>query len=85
MVKKTKQFKDGHYEVSMHWKSDPVKLPENYAAAYKRLMSTEKKLMRNKGQRKTYKNIIDSYLKKGYIRKVSKQENHKDGTFHISQ
>ena len=29
MVKKTKQFKDGHYEVSMHWKSDPVKLPEN--------------------------------------------------------
>ena len=48
-------------------------------------MSTEKKLMRNKGQRKTYENIIDSYLKKGYIRKVSKQENHKDGTFHISQ
>ena len=85
MVKKTKQFNDGHYEVSMHWNSDPVKLPENYAAAYKRLMSTEKKLMRNKGQRKTYENIIDSYLKKGYIRKVSKQENHKDGTFHISQ
>ena len=85
MVKKTKQFKDGYYEVSMHWNSDPVKLAENYAAAYKRLMSTEKKLMRNKGQRKTYENIIDSYLKKGYIRKVSKQENHKDGTFHISQ
>ena len=23
MVKKTMQFKDGHYEVSMPWKSDP--------------------------------------------------------------
>ena len=73
MVKKTMQFKDGHYEVSMPWKSDLDKLPENYAAGYKRLMSKEK-LTRNKGQRKTYKNI-DSYMKKGDIRKVSNQEN----------
>ena len=61
----------------MPWKSDPDKLPENYTAAYKRLMSSERKLMRNKGQRETYKNIIDSYPKKGYIRKVSNQENDK--------
>ena len=77
MVKKSMQFKDGRYEVSMPWKSDPEKLPENYASAYKRLMSTEKKLMRNKEQEETYKNIIDSYLKKGYIRRVSNQENEK--------
>ena len=70
------QFKDGLYEVSMPWKSDLDKLPENYAAGYKRLMSTEK-LTRNKGQRKTYKNIIDSYMKKGDVRKVSNQENDK--------
>ena len=41
------QFKDGHYEVSMAWKSDPNKLPENYVAAYKRRASKEKKLIRN--------------------------------------
>ena len=77
MVKKIVQFQDGHYEVSMPWKNDPDKLPENYAAAYKRLMSTKKKLTRNKGQRETYKNILDSYLKKCCIRKVSNQENDK--------
>ena len=77
MVKKTMQFKDGHYDVSVSWKSDPERLPENYAAAYKRFISTETKLTRNKSQRETYKNIIDSYLKKDQIRKVSNQENDK--------
>ena len=47
MVKKAMQFKDGYYEVSMAWKSDPNKLPENYVAAYKRRASKEKKLIRN--------------------------------------
>ena len=51
MVKKTMQFKDGHYDVSVSWKSDPERLPKNYAAAYKRFISTETKLTRNKSQR----------------------------------
>ena len=40
-------------------------------------MSTVNKLMRNKEQEETYKNIIDSYQKKCYIRKVLNQENEK--------
>ena len=44
---------DGRYEVSIPWEKDPQDLPNNYSAAYKRLETTERSIIR-RGQADAY-------------------------------
>ena len=62
------------YEVSIPWRIDPSKLPNNYKMALNRLQSTEKKLLKDSELFCAYRNVISSYIDKGYISKVDRQQ-----------
>ena len=47
LVQDSMQYKDGQYEVRISWKRDPECLPDNYDIAVKRMMNTERKLLRD--------------------------------------
>ncbi|KAL7724183.1 hypothetical protein ACLKA6_017256 [Drosophila palustris] len=58
--------KGNHYEVSLPWKSDDVKLPDNNPMAIQRLKCLERKLLRDKETAQAYQNEIQKLLDKGY-------------------
>ena len=47
LVQDSIKYKDGRYEVGIPWKRDPECLPDNYDMVVKRMMNTEKKLLRD--------------------------------------
>ena len=65
------QFKDGRYDVEMPWKPNVSELPNNYDMAVNRLLSTEKRLLKDPQLDGAYSNVINEYLKKGYVSKVT--------------
>ena len=48
-----------------------TELPCNYEMALKRLFSTEKRLLKNSALATAYAKVIDSYIKKGYVKKIN--------------
>ena len=50
----------------------------NHKMAMKRLQNTQKRLLKNPDVMKAYDEVIDQYLKKGYIRKVPVSEKQTD-------
>ena len=62
------------YEVGIPWKEHPSGIKPNYTTAMKRLCNTEKRLIRDKILGEMYDKVITEYDKKGYIRKVSADE-----------
>ncbi|XP_067676275.1 uncharacterized protein [Haliotis asinina] len=69
-VKDTVKFENG-----IPWKESVSPLPDNWDIAYKHLCNTEKKLSKNEQIAVTYDGIISQYVEKGYIEKVSLDEN----------
>ena len=57
----------------MPWKQGADQIKSNKEMSIKRLECTEKTLKRRQ-QADAYKSVISDYVKKGYIRKVSKDE-----------
>ncbi|XP_067667338.1 uncharacterized protein [Haliotis asinina] len=74
-VKDTVKFENGRYQIGIPWKESVSPLPDNWDIAYKRLCNTEKKLSKNEQVAVTYDGIISHYVEKGYIEKVSLDEN----------
>ena len=66
IAQRSLKFDNGKYELSLPWK-DEQHLSNNYPMAMKRLMSTEKKLLRDPDLAETYKKILDDHVKKGYL------------------
>ncbi|XP_041784360.1 uncharacterized protein LOC121602553 isoform X2 [Anopheles merus] len=62
---------DGHFEASLLWKYDTIKLPDNKAMALRRHECLERKLRRNPELNKAMHSKIAEYEQKGYIRKLS--------------
>ena len=62
------------YKIATPWKENRPTLPDNREHALKRLASTEKKLKKDMAVCKEYQNTIESYVEKGYLRKVGKDE-----------
>ena len=62
------------YKVATPWKENRPTLPDNREHALKRLASTEKKLKKDMAVCKEYQYTIESYVEKGYLRKVGKDE-----------
>ena len=81
-MENTVQFKDGRYEVSIPWKSEPH-LPDNSEMALKRLAQTEKRIKKNPEVESRYSETIEKYLEKGYLRKVEKQEVQPDSKWYL--
>lgn len=66
---------EGDWEFCLLWKSDSVKLPNNYSGALSRLQSIERKMDKDPlYSRDEYCAKVEEYLRKSYARKLSKEE-----------
>ncbi|XP_075167990.1 uncharacterized protein LOC142241581 [Haematobia irritans] len=63
-----------HFQTGLLWKGDDVIMPNSYDMSLKRLQSMERKMIRDYNFSVAYKEIIASYIKKGYVRKLSNEE-----------
>ena len=66
--------KKQRYKIGIPWKNGQPHLPDNYQMAVTRLFNTEKKLIKNEHVGNEYQENIESYLKKGYLRKIEPNE-----------
>lgn len=66
----TKKKDNGHYEVPLLWKFDNIQLPDSYGMCLRRLICLERKLKQNSELHTIFKEKIETYLSKGYIRKL---------------
>lgn len=71
------KFIDGHYRIAIPWKEERVFLLNNYSMALRRLQNLEKRLEKIPGVAQAYKENIETYLEKGYIRQVNSLEKQK--------
>ena len=55
------KYVDGRYQVAIPWKDDECALPNNYEMALRRLLNTEKRLLKNPEIGETYTNNINQY------------------------
>ena len=61
----------GHYQLPLLWKEGYIdQLPDNLFLAQRRLISLKKRLVKDEKLRIKYTEVMDSYLSKGYARKV---------------
>jgi len=65
------QFKEERSEVEMLWKPNAPELPNNYEMAVSRLISTEKRLLKDTRLAESYSEVISKRTQKGYISKVT--------------
>ena len=61
------QFKGERNEVEMPWKPNAPELSNNYEMAVNRLISTEKRLLKDPKLAESYSEVISKYTQKGYI------------------
>ena len=73
LTEKTRKV-GNHYEVGLLWKSDEVRMPNNYNAAFRRLLSTERSLNRQPEKAEAYKEVLMGYVRKGHARKLTNEE-----------
>ena len=64
---------NGKYEVPMLWKKIDSRLPNNHETALRRLRSLHKWFLGNPDLFEKYKKIINTFLKEGYARKMTKE------------
>lgn len=73
-VSKSLKFDGGHYQVAVPWREGCPSLPNNLALAKRRLVSTERKLFKEKEVATAYQQVLDDYLDKQYIRRVPSEK-----------
>ena len=67
-------YKGERYSVAVPWKGQRAQLPDNRHMAESRLLSTEKNLKKKEIVEREYKKTIETYVAKGYLRKVPENE-----------
>ena len=72
LVQDSIKYKDGRYRVGIPWKRDPEYLPHNDDMAVKRMMNTEKKVLRDDKIANEYNHIIEDYINKDYVKVLVK-------------
>ena len=73
-VNKVLKFNGQHYEVAVPWRDERPQLPNNLPMARKRLVSTKRRLIKDKEVAVAYQQVINDYLDKEYIRCVPDDE-----------
>ena len=62
---------DGHYQLPLLWKEGYLnQLPNNLFLAQRRLVSLKRRLLKDKELKLKYVEVVNSYLTKGYARKI---------------
>ena len=67
-------YKEGKYEVPMLWQEENPPFPNNYKIALKRFNMLKQRLKQDSDLRKKYYDTINTYIKEGYAKKLSKEE-----------
>jgi hypothetical protein len=62
------------YTVGVPWKANRPKLPDNRKQAMSCLRNTERKLEKDKFIQGEYQKTIESYIEKGYLKRVTEEE-----------
>ena len=73
-VNKSLKFNGEHHEVAVPWRDERPQLPNNLPMAKKGLVSTERKLLKDKEVAVAYQQVLNDYLEKQYIRQVPPEE-----------
>ncbi|GBP87998.1 hypothetical protein EVAR_66209_1 [Eumeta japonica] len=63
---RTRQNDEGRYETGLLWRSNEVRLPNNYEAALSRLIKLEKRLDQNEALKKAYEAQMAHTIESGY-------------------
>ena len=69
-MKQSKQFIDGHYQLSLPWKPGASSLSSNRSQAEARLWNLRKRLEKDDGLKRRYTEVMNSYLDKKYAYKA---------------
>lgn len=64
----------GHYETGPLWKDDSIELPNNHILAERKLANLQRGLDKNEDRAKAYYKTLETYISKGYARKLSPAE-----------
>jgi hypothetical protein len=67
---------NGHYEIALPWRVGSPNFPNNRKMAERRLISLQRRLMKDLRLKEKYRNVIEDHLEKGYAAKVP-EENQK--------
>ena len=73
-VSSSVRYNNGRYSVAVPWKEQRPQLPNNRQMAESRLLSTERNLKKKEFVGKEYQKTIETYVEKGYLRKVPEAE-----------
>ncbi|XP_074657307.1 uncharacterized protein LOC141910513 [Tubulanus polymorphus] len=74
MLEDNTHLVDGHYVTKLLWQRSDVKLPDNKPCALNRLRSVEKMLKNDAKKTDAYSKTFQTYLEKGYARKLTAKE-----------
>ncbi|XP_071948929.1 uncharacterized protein [Antedon mediterranea] len=74
MMQASTKFKNGHYQVSMPWKSPPEEFPNNKAVALKRLNLLKSRLIKDSTLHTKYTQFMNDLLLKGYAEKALQKD-----------
>ena len=66
--------KDGHFQVALSWRKEPVDIPNNKPMAERRLESLKRRLKKDSELFEKYKRAMQDYIDKGHAEKVLKEE-----------
>ncbi|XP_073838192.1 uncharacterized protein [Musca autumnalis] len=64
----------GRFQSRLLWRDENVVLPDSYSMAFNRLVGIERKMKKNPEFGADYKRIIQDYVNKGYVRKLTSSE-----------
>lgn len=70
----TKLLENGHYEFGLFWKTDNVRLPNNYSAALRALIRNESRYLQDPLFAEKVKIEMDSLVASGFARKLEPHE-----------
>ncbi|XP_062556863.1 uncharacterized protein LOC134221692 [Armigeres subalbatus] len=74
MMRAVTKFENGRYCTGLLWKFDDIQLPDSRPMAVRRHRCLLKRMQRDPELASTLKATMNNYLRKGYVRKLSKEE-----------
>ena len=84
IIENTNRCVDGRYEVGMLWKEKDRQFPNNIAMTKHRLECLRRRLTKpgNEEMAVKYREVMDSYISSGFVRKLSEEELNKESKTH---
>ncbi|XP_058977373.1 uncharacterized protein LOC131802044 [Musca domestica] len=74
ILEETTQRIGDRFQTGLLWKQGEIRLPDSYPMALSRLEGIERKMKRDPKFSAAYREIIDKYIEKGYVRKLQSDE-----------